>query len=87
MATGFPLLPRIRILSATRDKLRPPPPARELMPPNPVDGFPLDILVANLVAAFLLGMVTTLHQSSTLGATKSVMQQDPDRYDILETSY
>ena len=32
-----------------------------LMVPNPVDGFPLDILVANLVAAFLLGLVTALH--------------------------
>src|SRR5215469_6035563 len=31
----FPLLPRIRILSAIRDKLRPPPPAREpLAPPK-----------------------------------------------------
>ena len=29
-----------------------------LMAPNPVDGFPLDILAANLVAAFLLGLVT-----------------------------
>jgi fluoride exporter len=29
--------------------------------PNPVDGFPLDILVANLLAAFLLGLVTALH--------------------------
>jgi CrcB protein len=33
-----------------------------LMVPNPVDGFPLDILVANLVAAFLLGLVTALHR-------------------------
>jgi CrcB protein len=32
-----------------------------LMVPNPVDGFPLDILVANLLAAFLLGLVTALH--------------------------
>jgi len=32
-----------------------------LLVPNPVDGFPLDILVANLVAAFLLGLVTALH--------------------------
>ena len=32
-----------------------------LMVPNPMDGFPLDILVANLVAAFLLGLVTALH--------------------------
>jgi fluoride exporter len=32
-----------------------------LMVPNPVDGFPLDILVANLLAALLLGLVTALH--------------------------
>jgi fluoride exporter len=32
-----------------------------LMVPNPVDGFPLDILVANLLAASLLGLVTALH--------------------------
>jgi len=32
-----------------------------LMVPDPVDGFPLDILVANLLAAFLLGLVTALH--------------------------
>ena len=37
-----------------------------LMVPNPVDGFPLDILVANLVAAFLLGLVTTLHGRQVL---------------------
>jgi CrcB protein len=33
-----------------------------MMVPNPVDNFPLDILVANLVAAFLLGLVTALHR-------------------------
>jgi CrcB protein len=33
-----------------------------LMVPNPVDNFPMDILVANLVAAFLLGLVTALHR-------------------------
>ena len=33
-----------------------------LMVPNPADNFPLDILVANLVAAFLLGLVTALHR-------------------------
>ena len=33
-----------------------------LMVPNLVDNFPLDILVANLVAAFLLGLVTALHR-------------------------
>jgi CrcB protein len=32
-----------------------------LMVPNPVDGFSLDILVANLVAAFLLGLAAALH--------------------------
>lgn len=30
------------------------------------DGFPLDILIANLVAAFLLGLVTALHQRKVL---------------------
>ena len=30
--------------------------------PNLADGFPMDILVANLVAAFLLGLVTALHR-------------------------
>ena len=33
-----------------------------LMVPNLVDNFPLDILVANFVAAFLLGLVTALHR-------------------------
>jgi fluoride exporter len=33
-----------------------------LMVPNLADKFPLDILVANLVAAFLLGLVTALHR-------------------------
>jgi CrcB protein len=37
-----------------------------LMVPNPVDGFPLDILVANLLVAFLLGLVTALHRCQTL---------------------
>jgi fluoride exporter len=37
-----------------------------LMVPNPVDGFPLDILVANLLAAFLLGRVTALHRRQVL---------------------
>jgi CrcB protein len=32
-----------------------------LMVPNLADGFPLDILVANLVAAFLLGLFAALH--------------------------
>jgi fluoride exporter len=30
--------------------------------PRLVDGFPLDILVANLIASFLLGWVTALHR-------------------------
>ena len=33
-----------------------------LMVPNLADNFPLDILVANLLAAFLLGLVTALHR-------------------------
>ena len=33
-----------------------------LMVPNLADKFPLDILAANLVAAFLLGLVTALHR-------------------------
>ena len=33
-----------------------------LMVPNLTDNFPLDILVANIVAAFLLGLVTALHR-------------------------
>ena len=33
-----------------------------LIVPNLADGFPLDILVANLVAAFLVGLVTALHR-------------------------
>jgi CrcB protein len=33
-----------------------------LMVPNPSDNFPLDILVANLAASFLLGLVTAQHQ-------------------------
>lgn len=37
-----------------------------LMVPNPVDGFPLDILVANFLAAFLLGLVTALHRRQVL---------------------
>jgi fluoride exporter len=33
-----------------------------LMVPNLADGFPMDILVANLVATFLLAIVTALHR-------------------------
>jgi fluoride exporter len=32
------------------------------MVPNLADGFPMDILVANLVATFLLALVTALHR-------------------------
>lgn len=37
-----------------------------LITPSLSDGFPLDILVANLVAAFLLGLVTALHRRKVL---------------------
>ena len=37
-----------------------------LMVPNPVNGFPLDILAANLLAIFLLGLVTALHRWQVL---------------------
>ncbi|CAA2142015.1 CrcB family protein [Hyphomicrobium sp. ghe19] len=36
-----------------------------LMVPH-AEGFPLDILVANLIAAFLLGLVTALHKRAVL---------------------
>lgn len=39
-----------------------------LMVPNLADKFPLDILVANLVAAFLLGLVTALHRRQIVSA-------------------
>lgn len=37
-----------------------------LMVPPLADGFPLDILVANIVAAFLLGVVSALHGRKVL---------------------
>lgn len=37
-----------------------------LIVPNLADGFPLDILVANLVAAFVLGLVTALHSRNVV---------------------
>src|SRR5215469_3101071 len=37
-----------------------------LIVPNLADGFPLDILVANLLAAFLLGLITALHRWQVL---------------------
>jgi len=39
-----------------------------LMVPNPADNFPLDILVADLVAAFLLGLVTAPHRRKIVSA-------------------
>jgi fluoride exporter len=37
-----------------------------LVVPNLMDGFPLDILVANLVAAFLLGLVAALRSRQSV---------------------
>ncbi len=37
-----------------------------LMVRNPIDGFPMDILTANLIAAFLLGLVTAQHARKAL---------------------
>lgn len=37
-----------------------------LMSPHLADGFPVDILVANLIAAFLIGLVTGLHSRSAV---------------------
>jgi len=37
-----------------------------LMSPHPADEFPVDILIANLVAAFLLGLVTGLHKRGSV---------------------
>ena len=37
-----------------------------LMVPNLADGFPMDILVANLVATFLLALVTAQHRRQIL---------------------
>jgi CrcB protein len=44
-----------------------------LMVPNPVDNFPLDILVANLVAAFLLGLVTALHRRRIVSENAEIL--------------
>jgi CrcB protein len=44
-----------------------------LMVPNPVDNFPLDILVANLVAALLLGLVTALHRRRAVSQRAEVL--------------
>lgn len=44
-----------------------------LMVPPVADGFPLDILVANIVAAFLLGLVTALHARKVLSDSVNAM--------------
>jgi len=41
--------------------------------PHLSDGFPMDILVANVVAAFLLGLVTGLHQRHRLSDNLNTM--------------
>jgi CrcB protein len=41
--------------------------------PNPADNFPLDILVANLVASFLLGLVTGLHRRKLVSERAEVL--------------
>lgn len=38
-----------------------------------IEGFPLDILVANLVAAFLLGLVTALHRRNIISGDVNTM--------------
>jgi fluoride exporter len=44
-----------------------------LMVPNPVDNFPLDILVANLAAALLLGLVTALHRRQIMSEGANIL--------------
>lgn len=44
-----------------------------LMVPPLADGFPLDILVANIVAAFLLGVVSALHGRKVLSDSVNTM--------------
>jgi fluoride exporter len=44
-----------------------------LMVPNLADGFPLDILVANLVATFLLALVTKLHRRQIVSDKTNVL--------------
>src|SRR5260370_41804116 len=45
------------------------------MPMVPIlaDNFPLDILVANLVAAFLLGLVTALHRRQIVSEDAEIL--------------
>jgi CrcB protein len=44
-----------------------------MMVPNPVDNFPLDILVANLLAAFLLGLVTALRRRQIVSDRANIL--------------
>lgn len=44
-----------------------------LMVPPLSDGFPMDIFVANIVAAFLLGLVTALHSRKVLSDSVNTM--------------
>lgn len=44
-----------------------------LMVPHLAYGFPMDILVANIVAAFLLGLVTALHGRKVLSDSVNTM--------------
>jgi len=41
--------------------------------PRLADGFPMDIFVANIVAAFLLGLVTALHSRKVLSDSVNTM--------------
>jgi len=41
--------------------------------PRLADGFPMDIFVANIVAAFLLGLVTALHSRKVLSDSVNAM--------------
>jgi len=50
--------------------------AREFMMlrvPNPADQFPLDILVANLIASLLLGLITGLYQRKAVSEGVSLL--------------
>jgi len=44
-----------------------------LMVPKLADNFPLDILVANLLAAFLLGLVTALHSKKIVSERTEIL--------------
>jgi fluoride exporter len=43
------------------------------MVPNLADGFPMDILVANLVATFLLALVTALHRRQIVSDRTNIL--------------